>query len=293
MVEVFASGFRFPEGPVVDDAGGLYIVELGGARVSRITSDGTWSVFADVGGSPNGAALGPNGTLYVCNNGGRHPPARSTDEAAGHGDATPCVQRVDSDGTVATVLDAVGGTGLNAPNDLCLDEAGNLYFSDPIWEGTPDDPVPRAPLGYLAAGGSSHRIATELHFPNGVAFAPGGATLVVSESATGDLWAFDVEAPGQLGEPRKYATCGTGSLPDGFAFDESGQLLVAGHGTNAVHVFAPDGEELQRIDLGADAMPSNLAFGGDDRRQVYVTAANSGEVLTFSWPTPGLPLLGA
>lgn len=290
-VEVAARGLRYPEGPAFDRSGRLFVVELGGSRVSLVTG-GTRETFADTGGAPNGSTFGPDGALYVANNGGMHPPATSTDGKPGPGGSPAAIQRVSGDGAVETILTEIDGRTLNSPNDLCFDAAGNLWFTDPIWEGPADDPVPQAPIACLGADGVARRIDTVLRFPNGIGFAPDGSWFIVSESSTGGLWRFDVEAPGVVSEPRPWGTLGAGALPDGFAFDEAGCLLVAGHGTNAIHVFTPDGIEESRIDLGEGSMPSNLAFGGPDRTEVSVTAANLGELLTFTWRTPGLVLFG-
>jgi gluconolactonase len=69
-MKVLATGLRFPEGPVALADGSIALVEIARGTVSRVTPDGDVAVIADLGGGPNGLALGPDGALYVCNNGG-------------------------------------------------------------------------------------------------------------------------------------------------------------------------------------------------------------------------------
>ena len=289
---VFARGFRYPEGPAFDASGDLFVVELGGSRVSRITPDGTSSTFAEVEGSPTGAAFGPAGALSVCNNGGRHPAAPSTDGIAGEGGAPEAIQRIAQDASVSTVVDAIDGSPLNAPNDICFDASGGFWFSDPSWVFADDGMAGPGTICYTAADGKTTRAHTGLRFPNGVGLTADGSQLLVTESSTGDVWVLPVEGPGSLGAPVRFGSTGDGGLPDGLAVDVDGRVLVAGHGTDSIHVLGPDGRTEQQVPLGAGSGPSNLCFGGPDHSTVYVTAANTGEVLTFPWSCPGLVLPG-
>jgi gluconolactonase len=289
-IEVFASGMRFPEGPAFDEEGSLFVVELGGGRVSKIAPEGTVTLLADTGGSPNGSAFGPDGNLYVCNNGGRHPAAASTDDLPGLGGSPETIQRVTPEGVVSVVVSTIDGTGLNAPNDICFDGAGGCWFTDPKWEGTEEEPVPRGNLGYLAADGTTVRVVTELRFPNGIGLTDDGASLLVTESATGNVWAFPVRSPGAVGAPSLFAECGAGALPDGFAIDADGRVLVAGHGTDLLHVFDAAGRPEENVRLGTGLGLSNLCFGGADGSTLNVTASGSGQVLRLGWRAPGMPL---
>ena len=257
--------------------------------MSAIDADGRVTLFADTGGAPNGSAFGPEGDLYVCNNGGRHPAAESTGGQPGLGGAPETIQRVSPSGAVTVAVSVIDGVGLNAPNDICFDAAGGCWFTDPKWEGTEEEPVPPGDLGYLGADGSTARIRTPLRFPNGCGLTDDGATLLVTESATGHVWAFPVSGPGSLGEPRLFAACGDGALPDGFALDAEGRVLVAGHGTDQLHVFDADGRAEESVRLGTGLGLSNLCFGPDGHT-LYITASGTGEVLRMPWRAPGMEL---
>jgi gluconolactonase len=285
-------GLRYPEGPAIAPDGTLHVVELGGGEVRRIDSAGTHHVVASLGGSPNGQAITSEGVILVCNNGGRHPPAPSTGGTAGRGGGTPAIQQISATGEVSTLIADIEGAPLNAPNDICLDGEGGIWFSDPSWNFLDDGMAGPGDVCYGTLEGTAARVHRGLRFPNGVALDADGTVLYVAESSTGDVWAFDVEGPGRLGAPRHFGSCGGGALPDGMAVDSDGTLLVAGHGSGNLHVFDAGGHERAPVELGAELGLSNLCFAGDDLRRLVVTAANTGEVLELSWAVPGLPLRG-
>ena len=290
-MERIATGLAYPEGPVVTADGSLYVVELGAGDVRRISDDGNHPVVADLGGSPNGATLDGAGRLVVCNNGGKHPPAPSTGDQPGKDEGTAAIQSVDpADGATMTLLEGIDGTALSAPNDICPDRAGGFWFTDPSWVFLDDGMAGPGSICHLDASGTVARVHTGLRFPNGLALDEAGGTLFVTESSTGSVWAFTVDGPGVVRDPRPFATCGDGGLPDGMAVDSAGRLLVAGHGTGNVHVFAPDGSALEPIVMGAECGLSNLCFGGPDFDTLFITAAAPGEVYATTWSTPGLPI---
>ena len=227
----------------------------------------------------------------MCNNGGKHPPAPSTGDLPGRGEGTPAIQLVEpAAGSYSTVLDAMDGEALSAPNDICPDRHGGFWFTDPSWEFLDDGMAGPGSVCHLDASGRATRVHTGLRFPNGLALDAPGSTLYVTESSTGSIWAFPVEAPGSVSPPRPFASCGPGGLPDGMAVDQAGRLLVAGHGTGNLHVFGPDGSSLDPIVMGVELGLSNVCFGGSDFDTIFVTAAATGEVFAMTWSSPGLPI---
>ena len=286
---MLTDGLQFPEGPVWASDGTLYVTETGGARITAIAPDGSKRTFAETGGSPNGAALGPGGYLYVANNGGEEP---------GY------IQRIDRDGRVETLYGDCDGQPFHGPNDLAFDAHGGFYFTDPAYakrEGVQSGHVYYA----FADGTGVNRLQYYFYFPNGIALNPDGSTLYVNESLTSRIWAIPIESPGVLAQvdagARAFAprdgwpnrvlltTVPQPAQPDGLCLDEAGNLLIAAHGSGMVSVHAPDGAPLSRIEV-EDERVTNCCFGGDDFRTLYITLSGVGHVVTLRWDRPGLRL---
>src|SRR5579863_7538568 len=129
-----AEGLQFPEGPVALADGSVVLVEIQAGTITRVAPDGSKHVVARPGGGPNGAALGPDGRLYVCNNGGfewhvegthRRPILQATDYSGGR------IERVDlATGAVECLYRACGAVPLKGPNDIVFDRQGGFYFTD-------------------------------------------------------------------------------------------------------------------------------------------------------------------
>src|SRR5690554_5995489 len=122
--KTLATGLRFPEGPIAMPDGSVLLVEIMGARLIRIAPDGSRDVIAELGGGPNGAAIGPDGACYVCNNGGGV-------VVGGRPPEPGRIERVDlGTGRFERVYEQVGEHRLSAPNDLVFDRQGNFWFTD-------------------------------------------------------------------------------------------------------------------------------------------------------------------
>src|SRR5690606_11553024 len=185
--EVIASGLRFPEGPIALPDGSLLVVEIMGARLLRIMPDGGIQVVAELGGGPNGAALGPDGHCYVCNNGGfswrtddgfTRPTGAAPDYKSGS------IQRVDiATGKVETLYTECDGVPLYGPNDIVFDEHGGFWFTD--FGKTFDDRILRGAVYYATVDGRSiRRAAKHVLTANGIGLSPDGKTLYVPETET-------------------------------------------------------------------------------------------------------------
>lgn len=287
-IEVVATGFRFPEGPSVAPDGSVYVVELAGGRVTRVALDGTVTVAADLGGSPNGSAFGPDGMLYVCNGGGRWASEWSTGGVAGHGGSASLIQRVAPDGHFETIIDEIDNVPLNSPNDICFDSAGGFWFTDPAW---PDGSgvIPPGALCWSDLDGGVVRAHVGLAYPNGLGVTPDGSGLIVAVSQDHSLVKFPILGPGRVGDPEPFAELAAG-YPDGLCFDHLGRVYCAGHGAGAVFVYPPDGgDAIETIEL-QDKDVTNLCFGGEDMCWMYVTESDQGRLVRLRRETPGMVL---
>lgn len=292
---IIATGLEFPEGPVCDRDGTVYLVEIRGGRVRKIAPDGAMSVFAQTGGGPNGAARGADGALYVTNNGGFAwhedlPIGPAPDYETGR------IEHIDAQGNVQRLYTACDGAQLSAPNDLVFDAAGNFYFTDPIHRDPQlreslNVPTKRQGSVYYATPDGKHirRVATNLQHPNGIGLTPDGKTLLVAETFAASLCAFPIRAPGELGERRPFGSLPKGYYPDGFCLDEEGYVLVCGVLGGGIVVFDPNGTQIDLIPC-ADRVVTNVAFGGANYSTLYLTESGLGRVVTREWPRRGLVL---
>lgn len=298
-LRVLATGLQFPEGPVAMEDGSVIVVEIAAGRVTRVQPDGSTSVVAEPGGGPNGAAIGPDGALYVTNNGGcfdwhealglTFPGSPPPTAWPGHGS----LQRVDlSSGDVTTLVTECGGNPLRAPNDLVFDSSGGIWFTDHGTRG--ERTSDRTGFYWCRADGADVVEAAVLDAPNGIGLSPDGTRVYVAETHTGRLWAWNVDGPGQvsgsglmtpksaelLGDP------GGGALFDSLAVDGEGWVCVATLGmTPGITAFSPDGSESEYFPL-ADPLTTNICFAPDGVT-AYATLSGTGQLVAFDWPRKG------
>lgn len=296
--EVFATGLRFPEGPVAMADGSVLLVEIARGTLTRIAPDGSPSVVAELDGGPNGLAIGPDGAAYVCNNGGFQWVEAGDllfPGHAAHAEACGKIQRIDlSTGAVTTLYDSFEGEALKGPNDIVFDSRGGFWFTDHGQvRATGRD---HGAIFYAAADGSKiTRQRAEVMGPNGIGISPDGKTLYVSETMTARVWAMDIVAPGELAPPPPWApgryvgTPPAFRLLDSFAIEESGRICVGTMVEGGITIFDPEGggsEFLPLPDIGI----TNICFGGTDMRDAYITASTTGTLYKVRWPRPGLKL---
>jgi gluconolactonase len=260
----------FTEGPALAPDGSIIFSDIGTTMYRYDPKTGQTAVFRKPSGRSNGLMFNQKGELIACegaNTGG----GRRISITAGIDGA--------KDGTVKTLADRVDGKRFNSPNDLAIDAAGNVYFTDPRYVG--DDPRDLDYEGvFIVSPDGKVRVATrDVQKPNGILVSPDGKTVYVSDNnpqGNRHLCALTVKADGTLGEKKVVHDFGTGRGIDGMTLDTAGNIYAtAGTGDKAgVYVFAPDGKQLAMIPTPGD--PTNCVFGGgDDDGTLYVTAANS------------------
>ncbi len=296
-----AAGLRFPEGPVAMPDGSIVLVEIERRTLSRVTPDGKVQVIATLGGGPNGAALGPNGKIYVTNNGGlkfMERPGRLFPVAQADDYTTGSIQIVDPvTGKFETLYDACDGQRLRGPNDLVFDGAGGFWFTD--LGKTRERDADRGVVYYAKADGSKITEAIfPLERPNGIGLSPDERTLYVVETPTARCWSFTLSGPGQIesangtyrGEKgRVVVGLGGYQMFDSLAVDSEGHVAAATLISGAVSDIWPDGSRVDQYML-PDMMVTNVCFGGRDLRTAYATLSMGGTLVSFEWPRPGLPL---
>lgn len=298
-----ATGLRFPEGPVAMSDGSVLLVEIARGTLSRVeTTSGSVEVVAECGGGPNGAAVGPDGAIYLCNNGGCFewidlggltvpgpPPASYPGRGA--------IQRVDLEsGKVEELYTECDGNPLRAPNDIVFDTAGGFWFTDHgVRHARSSD---RTGIYYALADGSSIReVLFPLDAPNGIGLSPAGDRLYAAETHTGRVWAWDVPEPGvasgsnPLGAAHGDLLCGLAGyqLLDSLAVDGDGWVCVGTLINGGITSISPDGSRVEHLATG-DPLTTNICFGGADLRTAYLTCSATGRLVATDWPRPGLAL---
>ncbi len=247
----------YSEGIVFDQSGNAFISDVLNGTIYRVSAEGEATAWAKTG-APNGHKVLADGTHLVCD-GSHH-----------------AVLRLSANGEIIGKASAeCEGKPLRAPNDLTLDSNGGFYFTDP---GGSNAKNPIGTAHYVDAGGQTHLIAEGLAFPNGLVLRPEGKTLLVCESNHNRILAYEVLAPGKVGERKIFATLPTktgeqiDNQPDGICLDQDGNLYVAHYGMRQVQVLSPEGKVLRRYP-GGNLTTSNVAFGGPNLDQLYITGA--------------------
>jgi gluconolactonase len=272
-IEVLASGFEWTEGPVwIKDGGYLLFSDIPrnsimkwqeGAGVTLFMKPSGYTGVTDYGREPgsNGLLLDPKGRLVCCEHGDRR------------------LSRLERDGGKRTLVDNYMGQRLNSPNDAVFRSNGDLYFTDPPYGLPKQADDPRRELDFcgvyrLSRDGRLTLLTREMTRPNGIAFSPDEKTLYVAQSdPERAIWmAFPVKEDGTLGKGRVLADVTPlvnklPGLPDGMKVDRNGNLFATGPG--GVHIFAPDGSHLGRIDTGQKT--ANCAWG-EDGTVLYMAA---------------------
>ena len=254
-VELVQEGFVFTEGPIGTADGGLYFSDLQtGDKTYRMDPDGKISVSREHSRGTNGLALTRDGALLGAEGDGKS------------------IVKIGPGGAVTTLTSGIGGMPLLAPNDLIVDSKGGVYFTDP-------GPRPvvagrKAYVYYLPAGAKEPRIVDDqITRPNGLTLTANGKTLIVDDTVGETVFAFDVQPDGSVKNRRPFAhmhdvAAGKESGADGMGIDRQDRIYVTS--STGLQVFDRKGQYLGTIKI--PRQPANLAFGGSDKKTLYITA---------------------
>ena len=273
----------FLEGPAVDAAGNVFFSDIAGDRILKMDPKGMVTTFRADSGRTNGNCFDVEGRLISCEGGEQGPGRRR-------------IVRTDmKTGEVTVLTDKYDGKRYNSPNDCCVDGKGRVWFTDPRYGADRSDLEMDVEAVYrIDKAGQVKRVLTqkEVERPNGIAVSPDDKTLYVIDSHPREggnrkVWAFDLAPDGSLSGQRLVYDFGKGRGGDGMRVDMSGNLWVAA-GINrprgnpgesldvpaGVYVVSPQGKLLGRIPVPEDVI-TNLAFGGPERKTLYVTAGKT------------------
>lgn len=297
--EVIAEGLAFPEGPVWLDDGSIIVTEIAAGRLTRVTRDGRKQVIAAPGGGPNGAAIGPDGALWVTNNGGFQwssvegmlIPGRAADDYE-----TGRIERIDiSTGHVERVFTQVDGRRLSGPNDLVFAPDGSFWFTDlgKSFANQRD----HGGLYWATADGATIRCAQYGPHLNGVGLSPDGGTVYGALTEERNILAFEVTGPGEVARPllgaipgRVVASFPGRTLLDSMAVLASGRIAQATLVEQAGIAVVDPATGAVEHHAFPDLLTTNIAFGGADMRDAAICLSTTGRLAVARWPEPGLRL---
>jgi len=253
-------GFLFTEGPVWDAARHcLSFSDIPADRIYQWSPAGGLAVARAPSGKSNGMTRDLEGRLVVCQHARRR------------------VVRIERDGSETVLADAFDGARLNSPNDVVMRADGSVYFTDPpyglnaVFGAEGEMELPFAGLFRIGVDGALEALCTTIT-PNGLAFSPDETLLYVADTELGALFAFDVLGGGDLSPPRLFARVAPGmAAPDGVKVDREGRVYTTGPG--GIWIFEPSGRQVGII--GVPELPANLAWGGSEWRDLYITARTS------------------
>jgi gluconolactonase len=277
-----AAVIAFTEGPAVDREGSVYFSDIQNNRILKLRATGELVVFREDAGRANGNTIDREGRLVTCEGAEFGPGGRRR------------LTRTDlRTGEVEVLTERYEGKRYNSPNDVCIDRAGNIYFTDPRYGDQSGRELDVEAVYRLELSGRVQRILSQpqVQKPNGIALSADERTLYVVDSnpepgGNRKIWAFTVDASGNAGAQRVAYDFGRGRGGDGMRVDARGNLWIAA-GINAdrgrpgetldvpagIYVVSPEGRLLGRIPIPEDTV-TNLTFT-PDQKTVYITAGRN------------------
>jgi len=252
---------NYCEGVVFDHAGKGYISWK--ETITQFTLDGKHTAWAKTG-APNGHKILADGTHLVC-------------DASHH-----AVLHLDAEGKMLEPASKeCDDKPLRGPNDLTLDtKNGGFYFTDPGESGK-DNLI--GTVHYVDAKGKTYLVAGRLAYSNGIVLTTDGKRLLVAESQKNRVLEYPILSPGKAGPMKVFADLPKNAngrwednQPDGMCLDAAGNLYVAHYGMKQVQVLGPEGKLLASYD-GGNRTTSNVAFGGPNMDQLFITGGLDAE----------------
>jgi gluconolactonase len=330
-LEVVCTGLGFSEGPIAMPDGTILLVDIKNQCLTRVWPGGAQEVVASIPGGPNGAAVGPDGRIYICNNGGFEwgeiPLPNKQVISVGE------YQAKDYTGGSVQVLDLASGkletlyrecktstdmsglgprapkeiaspSMLRGPDDLVFDSSGGFWIAD-FGKSRPRD-KDLTGIYYAHTDGTYIREKIfPLDGPNGIALSPAGDRLYASLTFRRTLLYWELDGPGSI-RPNPETIDGSHVLKDGMPgdldsikVDEQGNVYAVTilpkktpFCNGGVTVVSPHGEILEYFEIAIPGvfvpMPSNLCWGGPDRKTAYITCGGSDMLVKVRTSIAGL-----
>jgi gluconolactonase len=279
-----ATSIAFTEGPAANEQGHVYFSDIANNRIMRFDSaNGSLEVFRKPSGRANGLLFDPQGRLLACEG-----------NEWGDDDGNRRITRTELTTNECTVLtDRFDGMRYNAPNDIAACTNGFIFFTDPCYHDRNRMEMQHESVYRIAPDGEVTRAISQpdIERPNGIALSPDEKTLYLVDSCptiggNRKIWAFDLSEDGEVSNQRVVIDFAPGRGGDGMAVDQQGTLYIAagisrprGPHESAdvppgIWIVSPASELRGRIPIPEDVL-TNVTFGGDDLRTLYITAGKT------------------
>lgn len=262
----------FLEGPSFDIHGNLYVTDIPYGRIFRIDAQGKWDLVVEYDGWPNGLKIHRDGRIFVA-------------------DYKQGILLIDPETrTVSPFLTHSRSEGFKGVNDLFFDARGKMFFTDQGQTGQQD------PTGRVYAYDLEKEVLTQLisngPSPNGLVMDLAQNALFVAMTRGNAVWRLPIQKDGGTSKVGIFtAMAGGVSGADGMAIDAEGNLYVCDAGNGCVWVFDPHAVPLYRIRSCTDGRTlTNLAFGGPDNKQLFITDSSTSTILVADLPHAGQPM---
>ena len=254
----------FLEGPSFDREGNLWLVDIPPGRVFRISPDGTWDLVVQYDGEPNGLKIHKDGRIFIAD--------------YRHG-----IMVLDpKSGRIEPLLEWRHTETFRGINDLVFASNGDLYFTD---QGLSSLSDPTGRVYRYTAGGKLECLLQNAPSPNGIVLSPNEDWLYVAITVGASVWRMQPTNDGSA-KVRVHTQMVCGGA-DGLAMDEAGNLVIANVGVGLLWLVDKRGVPIARIDGCGGNLCTNIAYGGADRRTLYITDSEHGRILTAAMSVPG------
>ena len=301
--DIITDELNFPEGPIYLNDDSVLLVEIARGTLTKVFMNGKKEILCELGGGPNGAAIGPDGYCYICNNGGfewdiskdkkfMRPILQSKTYKNGR------IEKVNlKSGKFQTLYDSCNNIPLNGPNDIVFDKKGNFWFTD--LGKVRDRTMDRGAIYWAKADGS--KIKEVIHpfmTPNGIGLSPDEKTLYVAETEGGKLYSYQIIGEGEVKKMDFPSSVNGGILMniegglkrfDSLAVEKNGYVCVGTLVDGGISVISPSSGLVEFWSLD-DPYITNICFGGDNFKTAFITASYQGMLLKANWHREGLKL---
>ncbi|YCI28768.1 SMP-30/gluconolactonase/LRE family protein [Erwinia sp. PK3-005] len=256
----------FLEGPVWHPSGCLYVTDIPYGRIFKVDMEGNWELIVQYDGEPNGMKLIAEETLLI------------TDYRNG------LVKLSLKERTISPLLARRNSESFRGVNDLTSDSQGNLYFTDQGQTGLQD---PTGRVYRLSPDGKLDLLLDNCPSPNGLVLSPDEKILYVAMTRGNSVWRCPLQVDGSVSKVGQFFTSHGPSGPDGITVNAAGDLLIANPGLGRIWHLNDLAEPVEILVSPLGRSTTNLCYGGNDLRELYITESVSGSILTCTMATPG------